>query len=165
MPATDMGSVRSSSQTQLQPRRTIMTNSDVARQLQQQARKLAEKYGNLYRIRAYRRAAHTRPRPGAAHHRIAALGAGSLAGHRRSHRRGHHSLHADRRVADLRGTDVGRAGGMMSGTRPRFARRARPPPDTSHGQRHLFSRRPDGRHRRQRRPGRRTGPGTTASGA
>jgi DNA polymerase (family 10) len=36
-----------------------MTNSDVARQLQQQARKLAEKYGNLYRIRAYRRAAHT----------------------------------------------------------------------------------------------------------
>ena len=36
-----------------------MTNSDVARQLQQQARKLAERYGNLYRIRAYRRAAET----------------------------------------------------------------------------------------------------------
>ena len=36
-----------------------MTNTDVARQLQQHARKLAEKYGNLYRIRAYRRAAHT----------------------------------------------------------------------------------------------------------
>jgi DNA polymerase (family X) len=36
-----------------------MTNGDVARQLQQQARKLAERYGNLYRIRAYRRAAHT----------------------------------------------------------------------------------------------------------
>jgi DNA polymerase (family 10) len=36
-----------------------MTNNDVARQLQQHARKLAEKYGNLYRIRAYRRAAHT----------------------------------------------------------------------------------------------------------
>jgi DNA polymerase (family 10) len=36
-----------------------MTNSDIARQLQQQARKLAERYGNLYRIRAYRRAAHT----------------------------------------------------------------------------------------------------------
>jgi DNA polymerase/3'-5' exonuclease PolX len=35
-----------------------MTNSDVARQLQQHARKLAERYGNLYRIRAYRRAAH-----------------------------------------------------------------------------------------------------------
>lgn len=35
-----------------------MTNTDVARQLQQHARKLAEKYGNLYRIRAYRRAAH-----------------------------------------------------------------------------------------------------------
>jgi DNA polymerase (family 10) len=35
-----------------------MTNGDVARQLQQQARKLAAKYGNLYRIRAYRRAAH-----------------------------------------------------------------------------------------------------------
>ena len=36
-----------------------MTNSDVAQQLQHHARKLAEKYGNLYRIRAYRRAAHT----------------------------------------------------------------------------------------------------------
>ena len=36
-----------------------MTNNDVARQLQQHARKLAEKYGNLYRIRAYRRAAQT----------------------------------------------------------------------------------------------------------
>ena len=36
-----------------------MTNDDVARQLQRQARKLAEKYGNLYRIRAYRRAAQT----------------------------------------------------------------------------------------------------------
>ena len=36
-----------------------MTNNDVAHQLQQQARKLAERYGNLYRIRAYRRAAHT----------------------------------------------------------------------------------------------------------
>ena len=36
-----------------------MTNCDVARQLQQQARKLAERYGNLYRIRAYRRAAQT----------------------------------------------------------------------------------------------------------
>ena len=35
-----------------------MTNGDVARQLQQQARKLSERYGNLYRIRAYRRAAH-----------------------------------------------------------------------------------------------------------
>ena len=35
-----------------------MTNNDVARQLQQHARVLAEKYGNLYRIRAYRRAAH-----------------------------------------------------------------------------------------------------------
>jgi DNA polymerase (family 10) len=35
-----------------------MTNDDVARQLQQHARKLAERYGNLYRIRAYRRAAH-----------------------------------------------------------------------------------------------------------
>ena len=34
-----------------------MTNSDVARQLQRHARKLAERYGNLYRIRAYRRAA------------------------------------------------------------------------------------------------------------
>ena len=34
-----------------------MTNSDVARQLQFQARKLAERHGNLYRIRAYRRAA------------------------------------------------------------------------------------------------------------
>jgi DNA polymerase (family 10) len=34
-----------------------MTNNDVARQLQRHARKLAEKYGNLYRIRAYRRAA------------------------------------------------------------------------------------------------------------
>ena len=34
-----------------------MTNNDVARQLQQHARQLAEKYGNLYRIRAYRRAA------------------------------------------------------------------------------------------------------------
>jgi len=43
-----------------------MTNQDVARQLQRHARKLAEKYGNLYRIRAYRRAAHTvlgLPRP------------------------------------------------------------------------------------------------------
>ena len=36
-----------------------MTNTDVARQLQQHARKLAERYGNLYRIRAYRRAAQT----------------------------------------------------------------------------------------------------------
>lgn len=36
-----------------------MTNTDVARQLQQQACKLAERYGNLYRIRAYRRAAET----------------------------------------------------------------------------------------------------------
>ena len=36
-----------------------MTNSDVARQLQLHARKLGERYGNLYRIRAYRRAAHT----------------------------------------------------------------------------------------------------------
>lgn len=36
-----------------------MTNSDVARQLQRHARHLAERYGNLYRIRAYRRAAHT----------------------------------------------------------------------------------------------------------
>lgn len=36
-----------------------MTNTDVARQLQHHARKLAAKYGNLYRIRAYRRAAHT----------------------------------------------------------------------------------------------------------
>lgn len=36
-----------------------MTNSDVARQLQRHARKLAERYGNLYRIRAYRRAAQT----------------------------------------------------------------------------------------------------------
>ena len=36
-----------------------MTNNDVARQLQQHARRLAERYGNLYRIRAYRRAAHT----------------------------------------------------------------------------------------------------------
>jgi DNA polymerase (family 10) len=35
-----------------------MTNSDIARQLQQHARNLAEKYGNLYRIRAYRRAAN-----------------------------------------------------------------------------------------------------------
>ena len=35
-----------------------MTNSDIARQLQRHARKLAERYGNLYRIRAYRRAAH-----------------------------------------------------------------------------------------------------------
>ena len=36
-----------------------MTNDDVARQLQQHARRLAERYGNLYRIRAYRRAVHT----------------------------------------------------------------------------------------------------------
>jgi DNA polymerase/3'-5' exonuclease PolX len=36
-----------------------MTNNDVARRLQQHARKLAERYGNLYRIRAYRRAAQT----------------------------------------------------------------------------------------------------------
>jgi DNA polymerase (family X) len=36
-----------------------VTNSDVAKQLQGHARKLAERYGNLYRIRAYRRAAHT----------------------------------------------------------------------------------------------------------
>jgi DNA polymerase (family 10) len=36
-----------------------MTNTDVARQLEQQAHKLAERYGSLYRIRAYRRAAHT----------------------------------------------------------------------------------------------------------
>ena len=36
-----------------------MTNDDVARQLQRHARKLAERYGNLYRIRAYRRAAQT----------------------------------------------------------------------------------------------------------
>lgn len=36
-----------------------MTNTDIARQLQQQARKLAQRYGNLYRIRAYRRAAQT----------------------------------------------------------------------------------------------------------
>jgi DNA polymerase (family 10) len=36
-----------------------MTNDDVARQLQQHARQLARKYGNLYRIRSYRRAAHT----------------------------------------------------------------------------------------------------------
>jgi DNA polymerase (family 10) len=36
-----------------------MTNDDIARQLQRQARQLAEKYGNLYRIRAYRRAAQT----------------------------------------------------------------------------------------------------------
>jgi DNA polymerase (family X) len=36
-----------------------MTNSDVARQLQRHARRLAERYGNLYRIRAYRRAAQT----------------------------------------------------------------------------------------------------------
>ena len=35
-----------------------MTNSDVARQLQRHARKLAEDYGNLYRVRAYRRAAN-----------------------------------------------------------------------------------------------------------
>ena len=35
-----------------------MTNNDVAYQLQKHARTLAEKYGNLYRIRAYRRAAH-----------------------------------------------------------------------------------------------------------
>jgi len=34
-----------------------MTNCDVAKQLQRHARKLAERYGNLYRIRAYRRAA------------------------------------------------------------------------------------------------------------
>ena len=34
-----------------------MTNTNVAQQLQKQARKLAEKNGNLYRIRAYRRAA------------------------------------------------------------------------------------------------------------
>lgn len=34
-----------------------MTNSDVARQLQREARKLAKRYGSLYRIRAYRRAA------------------------------------------------------------------------------------------------------------
>jgi len=36
-----------------------MTNTEVARQLQQHARKLGERYGNLYRIRAYRRAAQT----------------------------------------------------------------------------------------------------------
>jgi DNA polymerase (family 10) len=36
-----------------------MTNSDVAHQLQHQARKLAKRYGNLYRIRAYRQAAET----------------------------------------------------------------------------------------------------------
>jgi DNA polymerase (family 10) len=36
-----------------------MTNDDVARQLQRHARKLAERYGNLFRIRAYRRAAQT----------------------------------------------------------------------------------------------------------
>jgi DNA polymerase (family X) len=36
-----------------------MTNNDVARQLQKHARQLAERYGNLYRIRAYRRAAQT----------------------------------------------------------------------------------------------------------
>lgn len=36
-----------------------MTNTDIARQLQQQARKLARNYGSLYRIRAYRQAAHT----------------------------------------------------------------------------------------------------------
>lgn len=43
-----------------------MTNDEVARQLQRHARKLAERYGNLYRIRAYRRAAHAvlgLPRP------------------------------------------------------------------------------------------------------
>jgi len=34
-----------------------MTNSAVAQRLQQHARQLAENYGNLYRIRAYRRAA------------------------------------------------------------------------------------------------------------
>jgi DNA polymerase (family 10) len=36
-----------------------MTNSEIARQLQRHARNLAQKYGNLYRIRAYRRAVHT----------------------------------------------------------------------------------------------------------
>jgi DNA polymerase (family 10) len=36
-----------------------MTNHDVARQLQNHARQLAQQYGNLYRIRAYRRAAQT----------------------------------------------------------------------------------------------------------
>ena len=36
-----------------------MTNDDIARQLQRQARELAQKYGNLYRIRAYRWAAQT----------------------------------------------------------------------------------------------------------
>jgi DNA polymerase (family X) len=39
--------------------RNDMTNTDVAQQLQQQARKLAESKGSLYRIRAYRRAAYT----------------------------------------------------------------------------------------------------------
>jgi DNA polymerase (family 10) len=34
-----------------------MTNSDVAQQLQLHARNLAGNHGNLYRIRAYRRAA------------------------------------------------------------------------------------------------------------
>jgi DNA polymerase (family 10) len=36
-----------------------MTNTEIARQLQRQARKLAASYGSLYRIRAYRRAVHT----------------------------------------------------------------------------------------------------------
>jgi DNA polymerase (family X) len=36
-----------------------MTNTDIARQLQRHARKLARNHGSLYRIRAYRRAVHT----------------------------------------------------------------------------------------------------------
>jgi DNA polymerase (family 10) len=36
-----------------------MTNTDIARQLERHARKLATTHGSLYRIRAYRRAVHT----------------------------------------------------------------------------------------------------------
>src|SRR5829696_2770633 len=56
---TDIPTVGSVWQTHFTHGGQAMTNNDVAHQLQRHARKLAEKYGNLYRIRAYRRAAQT----------------------------------------------------------------------------------------------------------
>jgi DNA polymerase (family X) len=38
--------------------KAAVTNTEIARQLQRQAHELAQNYGNLYRVRAYRRAAH-----------------------------------------------------------------------------------------------------------
>jgi len=38
---------------------SLMTNNDIARQLQRHARQLARNHGSLYRVRAYRRAVGT----------------------------------------------------------------------------------------------------------